>query len=82
MRPARFSGSPPKYMSPSRSRISLSPLAVNGVRLLFTDMVPGMEGWKQSELTALGASQVRLPVNEPNERSPEGALRDSWYLAR
>lgn len=40
MSPARFSGSPPRYMSPSRSRISLSPLAVNGVRRLFTDIVP------------------------------------------
>ena len=40
MRLVRSLGSPPKYISPSRSRISLSPLAVNGVLLLLTEMVP------------------------------------------
>lgn len=44
MRLVRSVGSPPRYMSPSRSRISLSPLAVNGVLLLLTEMVP--EPWK------------------------------------
>lgn len=48
MRLVRSEGSPPRYMSPSRSRISLSPLAVNGVLLLLTEMVPDPRGKKRS----------------------------------
>lgn len=40
MRPARSSGSPPRYRVSSRSRISLSPGAVYAVLTLFTEMVP------------------------------------------
>lgn len=63
----RSVGSPPKYMSPSRSRISLSPLAVNGVLLLFTEMVPvvGMEGVDKVK----GCSDIRQ----------DGDARDKSY---
>lgn len=40
MRACRSSGKPPRYMSPSRSRISLPSLAVKGMLWLFTEIKP------------------------------------------
>lgn len=40
IRACRSSGKPPRYMSPSRSRISLPSLAVKGMLWLFTEIKP------------------------------------------
>ncbi|CAG5928290.1 unnamed protein product [Menidia menidia] len=60
-RPARLSGKPPKYRSPSRSKISFSPLAVKGVLRLFTEMMPG--GGGEKNLSELDSTPVPLDVH-------------------
>lgn len=51
MRLWRSSGKPPRYMSPSRSRISLPSLAEKGTLWLLMEMKPGGQAVSQRQLT-------------------------------